>query len=67
MSHSFIRALDLLNEEKDRRYRRYKRTWDSADLQLFRDARTKALNAIESDKQLYYYERLKTIHDSKHL
>ena len=40
-------------------------TWDPAGLQLFRDARTKAFDAIESAKQLYYYERLKTFHDSK--
>ena len=62
----FTRELDLLNEEKGRRYRRYKRIWDPANLQLFCDARTKALDAIKSAKQLYYYERLKTIHDSKH-
>ena len=31
------------------------------------DARTKTLDAIESAKQLYDYERLKIIHDSKYL
>ena len=61
----FTRELDLPNVEKDRRHRRYKRTWDPTDLQLFRDARTKALVAIESTKQLYYYERFKTLYDSK--
>ena len=40
---------------------------DPADLQLFSDARTKALDAIERVKQQYYCERLKTIHYSKHL
>ena len=62
----FTRELYLLNVENDRKYRRYKLTWDPADLQLFRDARTKALDVIESVKQLHYYEILKTIHDSKH-
>ena len=60
----FTRELDLLDDEKDRRYRRYRQTRDPADLKCFRQAHTKALDAVEGAKQQNYYKRLKTIYDS---
>ena len=63
----FTNELDLLNDVKDRRYMRFRRTRDPVDRQWFRKARNDALKAIEGAKQQYYYERLRTISDSKHL
>ena len=48
--------LDLLNEEKDQRYRRYDLTRRRSDWDRFRTARDWAQEAIEEAKLLFYHE-----------
>ena len=63
----FTHEIDLLGEERDRRYRSYKRTCLHSDFVLFRQPRDDAHKAIESAKLLFYYERLSALHNSKQI
>ena len=63
----FTHELDLLNEVKVKRYRRYDITTWMSDWYIFTAARNRTQDAIEEAKLLFYHERLKDLHYSKQI
>lgn len=63
----FTNEIDSLVCERDRRYRRYRRTRLRDDLQSYRSARDEAHEAINNAKIKFYQARLERVHDSKRI
>ena len=63
----FTREHNELMDERNRRYRRFRRTRMKDDLLRYRAARDQALQAIEEAKVSYYHDRLCGLKDSKRI